>query len=176
MTDSELISEIDCESLLIGLSKGISLNENDITSIINFIQYSQKLPKHKNSFEDLFAVLTVLCKNNDPSLSYIVIQFLNFQDCIIVSLALETLICKWQCYTELHERVTQFALGVPWDYDQDLRICALSCILHILSSKTPIADSSYSDLYASLAKEILKDPTTDEYAVELCSQIINNKN
>lgn len=174
MTDSELISEIDCESLLLGISKGNLLKDQDSESIIKYIQYAQKLPKNKIPYDDLYSILTVLIKNDNPKLSYIVSHFLEFHDSLIAGLALETLVCKWNNFEELHEQLTQFILGAPWDKDQDLKISALTCVLHILSNKNT-TNNPYREIYISLANEVKNDRTSDSLAIELCNEILNHK-
>lgn len=162
MTESELIKDFDGESILIALSKGATLTSDEIESIKLYLEFSKKLPKNKRSLEEIYLVLTVLNKANDAELHYLVEQFLDFQDPLIGSFSLEILVKKWKIYQDLHERLIKFALGMPWDREQDLREVTLECIKFIIEDQTENFNEEILLRYKSLTAEILKDQSITE--------------
>ncbi len=171
MTESELIQDFDGESILLALSKGATLTADEIESIKFYLEYSKKQPKNKRSLEEIYLILTVLNKANNPELHYIVEQFLDFQDPIVAAFALEILVKKWGVYQDLHERLVKFALGMPWDREQDLRETTLECIKTIIQEETENFNEEILLRYKSLCEEILKDKTCTEDIRELALEM-----
>jgi hypothetical protein len=167
MTDNELIQNLDYDGLLVSISKGSKLTNEEVKAIHDLVLFNLKSPREKRELEDLYASLTVLDKASDSSLSYLVAQYLDFQDPLIVSYALEILVIKWSKYEEIKERLIQFSLGMPWDYDQDLRVMSLNCIEHILleASSTKV---EHKKQFKNLIEEIAKE---DHLIEELSFQI-----
>ncbi len=172
MTSSELIQNLDCEALLVALSKGSDLNADEINLIKDFVTYSLKAPKNKISLEELYSAATVLRRADKPELSYLLVLFLEFHDPILVSFVLETLVCLWGVYEDLQERLIQFSLGMPWDKDQDLRETALICIKHLLTSSEPALSDQAQNRLKSLAEEILKDHAASDVVQDLAKEIL----
>lgn len=171
MTSSELIQNLDCEALLVNISKGMKLNESEIESIKDFLNYSKKLPRQKVPLEDLYSAVTVLAKANDPKNSFLVEQFLDYQDSLIACLALETLVCNWNNFEEILEKIFQFALGTSWDKDQDLRISALNCLTYIAVNHKDRIGEDFKNKCITLINELKKEKNLDELAADASTEL-----
>lgn len=171
MTNSELIQIIDFDDMLLRLSKNENLLETDIISIEKFLEQNIESNK-KRSLEDLFAALTVLSKNDKPEHAYLVEKFLNFNDPIIIELALETLIFKWGLDNDYEEIIIKYLLGVPFDYDGDLKEKSILIVGNLINKNLDeIKDTEFPlserDLrLISLLIQIIEDKNEENFIKE----------
>lgn len=170
MTESELVITLDFDDLLCNISRGEKLPKENKEQIASFIQAQISLPREKRSLEDLFAAYTVLAKTDDPKLAYLLELAFEIPDPLLVSLALETLIIKWNIYENLSERLVQYALGASFDHDGDIRLSAFECIKHIFGVKK--VDASVVDKLNQLLMHILNDDSEDEEIKGIVSEIL----
>jgi hypothetical protein len=171
MTNSELIQTIDFDDMLLRLSKNENLLETDIISIEKFLEQNIESNK-KRSLEDLFAALTVLSKNDKPDHAYLVEKFLNLNDPIIIELALETLIFKWGLDNDYEEIIIKYLLGVPFDYDGDLKEKSILIVGNLINKNLDeIKDTEFPlserDLrLISLLIQIIEDKNEENFIKE----------
>ncbi len=170
MTDSELIVTLDFDDLLCTISRGEKLAKEDKEQIAIFIQNQISLPKEKRSLEDIFAAYTVLVKADDTKLAYLLELAFEIPDPLLVCLALETLIIKWNFFEPLTERLIQYTLGASFDHDGDIRMTAFDCIKHIFANKK--APTLVIDKVTQLLMHILNDDGEDEEIKGVVSELL----
>ena len=170
MTDSELVITLDFDDLLCNISRGDKLPKENKEQIASFIQAQISMPREKRSLEDLFAACTVLEKADDPKLGYLLELAFEIPDPLLVSLALETLIIKWDIYEHLTERLIQYTLGASFDHDGDIRMSAFECIRHIFGMKK--VDASVVDKLSQLLMHILNDDTEDKEVKGIAEELL----
>ena len=120
MTDSELLSNLDFDSLIYKINRGENLSENEKSLLVEFIKYQIHAPKEKRSLEDLFAAASVIKKSNQRDLAFLLELCLEVSDPLVVCLALETLCGEWGLTKEYKERLIYFSLGSTFDHDGDI--------------------------------------------------------
>jgi hypothetical protein len=181
MTNSELIKDLDFDEMLYKLSKEESLTQEEIKGLEDFITSNVKGPKEKRSLEDLYAALKVVSKSNLQFLSYLVEMCLDVPDPILICLALETLTIQWGLGDEYEERLIQFALGVPSDYEGDIKECALHCIgvllLHQKSQGRKMKNNSFTQTEERLLYlliQIIEDKKEDRFVKSAASIALKN--
>ncbi len=171
MTANELIHSLDFDAMLYKLSKDETLSDSEISALDQFISGSVNGSISKRSLEDLYAALTVLVKNNSDSLAYLVEQCLDIHDSLIVALALETLVIKWNLSEGYEERLIQYLLGVPFDHDGDIKESAIKCLGYILEGRLVPRSQTKADFEGwtdrdkklmSLLLQLAEDTNEDE--------------
>jgi hypothetical protein len=183
MTNSELIQDLDFDEMLYKLSKEEPLTQMEVKGLEDFITSSVKGPKEKRSLEDLYAALKVVSSSNLQHLSYLAAMCLDVPDPILVCLALETLAIQWGFGTEYEERLIQFALGVPCDYEGDIKECALRCIGVLLSDQQDQGRKRKNNSYTQteerllcLLIQIIEDKKEDEFVKSAALEALKNIN
>ncbi|HMO17334.1 MAG TPA: hypothetical protein PKA63_03990 [Oligoflexia bacterium] len=167
MTDNEIITTLDFDSLLCKLSKDEDLSPEEVNALERCITANIKGPREKRNLEDLYAALTVVSKSKLQHLSYLAEMCLDVPDPLLVCLALETLAIEWHIGSNYEERLIQFALGVPSDHDGDIRECALRCLGVLLNEGnldlTKKENLTQTELrLISILVSVLEESATDE--------------
>lgn len=170
MTESELVVTLDFDDLLCNISKGDKLSKEDKEQLAVFIQNQISLPKEKRSLEDIFGAYTVIAKTDDSKLAYLLELAFEIPDPLLVCLALETLIIKWNIVEPFIERLIQYTLGASFDHDGDIRSTAFECIKHIFGNKK--APASVIDKLTQLLMHILNDDAEDEEVKGIVSELL----
>lgn len=173
MTDNELVNTLNFDDILCHLSKGDKISKDEGDQLTSFIQKQVSLPKEKRELEDLYAAYTVLVRLDNPKLSYLFELAFEVPDPLLICLALETLIIKFNIYEPYIERIIQFSLGAPFDHDGDIRESAFLCIKHIYSQKK--VSTNILDKLNHVLDHIVNDSEVDEDIRDLANEIIQIK-
>jgi len=175
MTNNELISTLDFDSLLCKLSSEESLSPREIEALEQCITFNIKGPRARRNLEDLYAALTVISKSNLSHLSYLAEMCLDVPDPVLVCLALETLAIEWHIGKNYEERLIQFALGVPSDHDGDIRECAIKCLGVLLEDEGPLSKKTLTpteERLIGILLSVAEEPEEEEHFRKTALQIL----
>lgn len=138
--------EFDSEALIRALNEGETLSQLELDSVVGLLRMVEKkrpvleVEERLKLFrvpnlDEIYSLLTILIKSDSKQYSEVLGSFLHYDDTMTVSLALEGLCGKWKLTEEYMEQVLDFALGVPWDHEDDLKFQSLSILGELLSRK-----------------------------------------
>jgi len=131
--------EFDSEALIRALNEGKELSQLELDSVVGLLRIVQKKRPAREieerlkmfrlpNLDEIYSLLSILIKADSKEHSDVLGSFLNYDDTMTVGLALEGLCEKWRLTEDYLEQVFDFALGVPWDYDGDLKFQALNIL------------------------------------------------
>ncbi len=125
---------MDPEKLLLDLSSGHELSDGQLDEVVEVLELAL-LDNHlrKPSVDDLYSLLVVLGKAGAEEKRSIVEKYLDFEDPLTAAKALEILCLDWKATDDYIERVINFAVGVNWDYDEDVKQVAIKILGEFLS-------------------------------------------
>lgn len=118
----------DTEHLLAKIHEGRSVNESELSHIARLLMSTKENATQKLSVDDIYSLLSLLGATKSKKHRHLLEYYLDSDDCLTVSLVLETLCLKWEETGEYLERVIHFALGVSWDLEQDVQQTALKIV------------------------------------------------
>lgn len=118
--------ELDAEQLLAEISDGKEIADEQIRHIVECLESveTEELVRMP-SIDELYSYLLVIGKLKRFEHRAILERYLDATDVLTVSRVLETLCLDWGQTEEYLERVINFALGVGWDSDDDVRLSAI---------------------------------------------------
>ncbi len=115
--------------MLLALSEGGALAENELREVLAVLESAESKDFACGpSVDDVYECLLVLGKTKLSQYRRIIEKFLEAEDALTVALVLETLCLRWELTAEYLEQVISFALGAPWDKDEDVRQTALKIL------------------------------------------------
>lgn len=118
--------DLDAEKLLLEISEGKELPEEQISYVVDSLNAVDTTDLGRvPSIDDLYAYLVVIGKLKRFEHRVILERYLDATDVLTVSQVLETLCFEWGATADYLERVFNFALGVGWDLDDDVRLSAI---------------------------------------------------
>ena len=121
---------LDPEKMLLSITDGNPLNEQEINYIIELIVRFLDTTSlaRPPSIDDLYSYIRVLAKAHAYKSKSTLESLLEYHDTLTAALVLETLCLEWKFFDEYIERVIQFAVGVSWDPEEDLKQIALKIL------------------------------------------------
>ena len=109
--------EMDPERLLLKLSTGKRLTAAEVRSVVEVLEGSSE----DSGLDDSYSCLLIIGRAELKEHRRLVERHLETKDPLTVSLALEILCLQWRTTEDYLERALDFALGVSWDEDDDVR-------------------------------------------------------
>lgn len=129
---------MDPEKLLLAISDGKSLSDEEIAEVVELLDSEKQEELIRSpSVDDVYSCLLLLGKAKLVAYRHLLEKYLDCQEPLSVVLVLEILCLDWGTADEYLERVLHFALGVPWDYDEDVRQVALKIMGEFLAEGLP---------------------------------------
>lgn len=121
---------INTESLLLKVSQGKVLEESVMAEVVETLEYaiSSDTAAVVPGADEVYSLLLILGCARAKECRSTVEKFLEYHDPYVVALALDILCLKWQEYVDYVERVINFAVGVSWDSDEDIRQTAIKVL------------------------------------------------
>ena len=141
---------MDAERLLYRLNCGKSLRPTELKALVERLETD--LDNDDVSLDDHYIMLLVLRRAKAVEHRSLLERYLLIRDPMVGCLVLETLCRDWGFVKDYLERVINLALGVPWDGDDDMRLCAIELLGDFLESKNTEQTSDY----ASASKKVLQ--------------------
>jgi len=92
--------------------------------------------------DDVYEMILILGKANAQEHKHLVEHHLDSKDPTTVCLVMEVLCCEWGRIDDYLEQLVNFALGVPWDGQGDVREQALRILGVYLKGKFPVGNAS----------------------------------
>ncbi|MCC6221412.1 MAG: hypothetical protein IT291_09255 [Deltaproteobacteria bacterium] len=126
---------MDPEKLLLKISSGKSLSSNELAMAANVLEsfLGQSTEKEAN-IDDAYSCILVLGKAGARQFRALFERFLAVKDPLTAALVLDILCLQWG-ETETHlQSVLNYALGVAWDREDDVRQMAFKIIGEYLRS------------------------------------------
>jgi hypothetical protein len=129
---------MDTEKMLFTLSEGKPLLAEEIAEVTELLEGSEGIAGGRGfSVDDVYSCLLVVGRGKLFDYRHVVEQYLQAEDALTVALVLEMLCLDWGFVEEYLEQVISFALGVPWDEDEDVRQTALKILGEYLFASEP---------------------------------------
>lgn len=122
--------EMDPERLLLKLSSGKRLTAAEIRAVVDLLEGASE----ESGLDDSYACLLIIGRAELKEHRRLVERYLEMKDPLTVSLALEILCLQWLTTEDYLERALDFALGVSWDVDDDVRGMSLRVLGEYLRS------------------------------------------
>lgn len=127
--DDDHFLDIDPANLLFRLNSGKKLKPAEIRAVVDLLSADEVTELGSSvSFDDVYSLLLVLSRAKLKEHRHLIEKYLSCDDAFIASLALEILCVEWAETPEYLERLINFALGVPWDEENDLRNTAIKIL------------------------------------------------
>ncbi len=127
---------MEIDKLLLKLNLGKNLQQEEIAEVIDFLtKLDLEELANSNYFDDIYTHILVLGRAKNIDNKYLLEKFLELKDPTLSCLIIEILCLEWQQTEEYLERILDFALGVSWDLDEDLRHSAFKALASYLRSK-----------------------------------------
>lgn len=121
---------MDAERLLYRLNCGKQLRPTELKSLVTRLE--QDLESGDVCLDDHYIMLLVLRRAKATEYRALLERYLLIRDPMTGCLVLETLCRDWGFIRDYLERVINLALGVPWDVDDDMRLCAIELLSDFL--------------------------------------------
>ncbi len=109
--------EMDPERLLLKLSSGKRLTAAEVAGVVELLESASE----ESGLDDSYSCLLIVGRAGLKEHRRLVERYLDTKDPLTVSLALEILCLQWHATEDYLERALDFALGVSWDTDDDVR-------------------------------------------------------
>lgn len=121
---------MDVEKMLVRLNSGEKLKEAELDEVVRLLRGMLDSPEDFRDLgvDDAYELLTVLTRAKAHQHRSLLERFFDDKDPLTVTLVLEALCLDWGWIEEYLERVINFALGVSWDAEQDIRHCAIKIL------------------------------------------------
>lgn len=127
---------MEIDKLLLKLNLGKNLSKEEIAEVIGFLsRLDLEDLANSNYFDDIYTHILVLGRAKDLDNKYLLERFLELKDPTLSCLIIEILCLEWKQTEEYLERILDFALGVSWDLDEDLRHSAFKSLAAYLRTK-----------------------------------------
>ena len=134
--------DLDAEKLLVDISDGKEIPEEHISYVVDCLNAVDTTDLGRvPSIDAVYAYLVVIGKLRRFEHRPILERYLDANDVLTVSQVLETLCLDWGGTAEYLERVFNFALGVGWDYDDDVRLSAIRILGEFIAASGAKASS-----------------------------------
>ncbi len=132
----ESVQPIDPERLILEISDGKMISEEEKGVIVSILEscLQEKLIRGF-SIDDIYSYILVIGRAKFYDLGHVLERFLASEDALTVALVLEILCIDWARTDDYLERVLSFALGTPWDVDEDVRQTAIKILGNYLHAK-----------------------------------------
>ncbi len=121
---------MDPEKLLLQISNGKTLSPEEVEELIHLLEGAAVGDELRRdiSLDDVYSYLVVLGRAKCTRARHVLERYLEMRDPLTVALVLEVLCLEWGFTEEFLERVVNFAVGVAWDYDEDVKQTALKIL------------------------------------------------
>jgi hypothetical protein len=148
------VSEIDPEKLLHELAGGHKLSRKDVAEVRQALEAAAPGEEGEDaSTDEAYSWIVIASKAELRELRTIIERYLIAGDPLTAALALETLCLHWNATDNYLERVVSFALGVTWDYENDIRHEAFKVLGEYLREQLPIGAGGAELQKSSRAKK-----------------------
>ena len=163
---------VDPVNLLVKLNSGGVISGDELKGVAALLREDDDSSLGDNvSFDDAYSLILVLGRAKAVQYRSLIERYLNCDDAFTVSLALEVLCLEWQGAEDYFERLIQFALGVSWDSEDDVRQGAIKIIGEhlrgVIEKKQPGLrdfDRRMLELLIATMKDQSIDPSTRQSA------------
>ena len=133
---NDIFEQIDPEKLLISINSGQGITENELSKVAILLEsVDENLEGLGLSVDDIYSLLLVISRARAEKYRYLLERFLESKDAFTVSMILETLCLDWGYTEEYLERILNFAIGVVWDDEDDVRLMAVKILGEFLYSE-----------------------------------------
>ena len=112
------------------LSTGKRLTAAEVRGVVELLESASE----ETGLDDSYTCLLIVGRAGLTEQRRLVERYLETKDPLTVSLALEILCLQWQTTEDYLERALDFALGVSWDTDDDVRGMSLRVLGEYLRS------------------------------------------
>lgn len=147
---------MDAENLLYRLNSGEEIDEEELDEVVDELRRVMDTPGTAGIvLDDTYAFLQVLGRSKRMEHMALLERFLEVEDALTVSLVLETICLEWEQTEEHLEQVINFALGVNWDDDGDVRETAITILGEFLAGALA-KDRKKGALRTERLSEVLK--------------------
>lgn len=121
---------MDLEGLLLRINSGKDLQRSEVEEVAALFAWMHEDHRvaQRISLDEVYSMLLVLGRAQIAEHRPLLERYLNSKDPVTVSLVLEILCLDWGVTEEILERVLDFALGVSWDTEDDVRHTALKIL------------------------------------------------
>ena len=127
---------MDPDKLLLALSDNQLISADETAEVVEILNSATNTSSNEVSIDEIYSFIVVASRAKLTEATSALEKLLELQDPLTVSLILETLCSEWQLVNDYLEIVCNFALGVPWDYDEDVRHTALKILGEYVRGKT----------------------------------------
>lgn len=164
---------MDPEKLLLKIGTGKKLSEEECAHVVEQLQSvdTEDLGR-KLSVDDVYSYLVVLGRAKLFQHRNLLERYLETRDPLTVALVLEMLCLDWKFVEQYIERVVNFALGVAWDNEDDVRLMALKILGEYLQQAALSPGQDKKKLASTRSKEC---QTIDLYVLELLFSVFDDE-
>ncbi len=158
--------ELDPERMLIELSEGKQLDPDALAEMVSCLESIDAVALGRlPSVDQVYSYLVVLGKLGNREYRRILERYLEAEDCLTVSLILDTLCTDWGLTDEYLEHVLKFALRVTWDEDSDVQESAIKILGEYLAENFDPSQPAKMKHYRvlELLYSIFLDDTAGDY-------------
>ena len=156
---------MDPEELFSLLAKNKTISEQELYKLASFLNEIDLSDDNQLfCYDDIYEYLVVIGKSKQKKFRFALERFLHCKDSLTVSLVLEILCLKWEDIDDYLELIIGFALGCPWDEDEDVRQMAIKILgEYLFKNKSTCSLPSNNRQIISLLFSIFDNPLVPQW-------------